>query len=647
MDYPRELNLGEEREQALRMYLDIEIQTHRSERSAWVDDLRRWQEDYWSTPSSKEATFPFKGACNVIIPLTAIAVESIHAREMTTLFALPQFTSCSITSPETQEQKYDLERAIDWELLKGCDIYNFADQALLENKKLGTCVGKVGFEKIVKTAVRMVGNEEQDFDIVVKQGPTCDAVPLANFIMPFVATDPQIAPWCGEEHLSNFYDVEQKINSGLFRKQSLEQLRGYFAQGQNLASAPYTESVRREQKQAPVQYPRELGWYEIALEFDVDSGDVTDQYHINDNKKKEIIVHYHYPSHTFLSIRYNWYSDLHRSWRICNYFPMEHRWAGIGIGKMNEQFQEVITAQERQRIDNGTLANMRMFKAKQGSGISPNEPVFPGKIWMVEEMDDFQAVVGGSEVYPSSYNNSNAMTVFSQQRVGNNELNMGQPQAGTPETASVGLTRVQEYSRKFDYAFTRSKRFLKQIILDVLCVQQQFGFRDRRYFDTLGPNGQFVEQLLSMDPADIRSELFFTVDVVGQDKNDVMDRNNWTQYGGLLTQYWQQMIELAQLSQNPQLISVVMAQAMMSGTEAMRQISEGFDIRQVDQMLLPQQLLQLLTRVGQQGGLSGPPQLPPGQGGSRSPNNAQQGARVPNTTPLNQQPGSASNEGSR
>jgi hypothetical protein len=278
---------------------------------------------------------------------------------------------------------------------------------------------------------------------------------------------------------------------------------------------------------------------------------------------------------------------------------------------------------------------MRMFKAKQGSGIGPNEPMFPGKIWFLDEMEDFEALEGGSEVYPSSYNDEQSLIVYSQQRTGVNELTLGMPQSGTPGTATGDMTRVQEYTRKFDYTFKNSKRFIKAIVIDLLCNQSQFGFRDRRYFDTLGPNGQIIEAMLKMDPTDIRSELFFTVDIVGQDKNNLVERNNWTQYAGMLTQYYTQMFQMAQMTQNPQLISVIMGYAMAAGTEAMKQISEGFNIRGIERVLLPQQLIQILMGLGKQGGLSGPPQLQSGgQGDNSSPTTSQGTGMGSSPTPL-------------
>lgn len=617
MQFPRQLKLSNERKQALISYLNDELITHLSERAAWVNDLQAWQEDYWATPSSKEATFPFKGAANFIVPLQAIATEAIHAKQITTLFALRQLTAIEIHSLENQDLTYDVEKAMDRELLLGCGFKKFAQNTGLENTKLGTCVGKAGYEKIIKTAVREEGGDEVEFDVIVSQGPTIDAVPLANFLMPFIAKDPQQSPWVGEEHLENMYTVKQYCESGFFEEKTYDELITYLYSTQQLSSQPYTEMVRGLQNQQPIQYPREVGWSEIWLSFDVDGS----------GKDKEIVVHYHRPSQTFFSIRYNWKPDLRRPYRIGNYFPLENRWAGIGVGKQTEQFQLQVTTEERQRTDNATLANLRMFKAKQGGSIGPNEPMFPGKIFFVDEMDDFGAIEGASEVYPSSYNNSQQAVLFAQQRNGVNELNLGMPQAGTPGTATGDLTRVQESNRKSDFVYDNFKDFLDNCIIDIACEQSQFGFRDRRYFDQLGVNGERVMSLLSLPVDQIRTQLMFTMSLVGQDKNRVVDRSNWTQYAGMLTQYYTNLIQIAQMMGQPMLIQVIAGQAIKAATEAMQQIGEGFDIRNNERLLLPKQLIAQLS-----GGIpNGPPQLQPGSQGDSGSTGANQSQGMGNS----------------
>lgn len=585
-DFPRNIRLSASIKEKLISYLNSEIQNHRGERNQWVDDLKNWQIDYWAKPAEEVKTFPFKGACNIIIPLTAIAVESVHAKEMTSLTGVPgQFVTLKLP-PELSEVASDTEKMIDHILVKDTNFIGFADQVLLGNKKLGTGIGKTGYQKIVKRAIREVGGEEVPFDVVTRQGPTAEAIPLPNFIMPFTCNDPQMAPWCGEEHLESSYQVKLLSESGFFYPEVSSDLLKLMDQGggTNQSSKEYTEEVRSLQNQTPIRWPQEISWFELWLGFDVDG----------DGQDEEIVVHYHWESQTFLSVRYNWYQDLHRPYRIVNYFPMEGRWAGIGIGKQNEQFQMEVTTQHRQRIDNATLANMRMYKIKQGIGYGPNEPIFPGKIWLVEEKDDIDSVQM-AEVYPSSYNNEQQAVIYSQQRTGVNELTMGMPQAGTPGTASSDLTRVEEGNRKFDYTYQlHSRPFLVDCIKDVLCNVAQYGVKDKRVFKTV-TMGPVVEHLLTgLQPDELKLFVLNDLDIAGKSKNKLVDRNTWIQYGQAVNTFYQNMIMLAQQTKNGAIMQMMSQQALIAGTEVMKQLSEAFDIRSIDKIIPPQLLAMLM-----------------------------------------------------
>lgn len=608
-DFPRNIRLSEDAKLRLIAYLNSELENHRAERSTWVTDLKNWQIDYWAEPEQAVKTFPYKGACNIIIPLTAIAVESVHAKEMTSLTGVPgQFVTLKLP-PQLSEVTSDTEKMVDHILVKDTKFIKFADEALLGNKKLGSGIGKTGYKKIIKRAVREVGGVEHDFDVVVKQGATADVVPLPNFLMPFTSNDPQFAPWCGEEHLESAYVVKLYSESGFFYPEVAKDLAQYLynGQGTNQSSADYTQKVRELQSQTPIVWPREIGWHEFWLGFDVD----------DDGKDEEIVVHYHYDSQKFLSVRYNWYQDLHRPYRIVNYFPMEGRWAGIGIGKQNEQFQMEVTTQHRQRIDNATLANMRMFKIKQGIGYGPNEPIFPGKIWLVEEKDDIDSIQM-AEIYPSSYNNEQQAVIYSQQRTGVNELSLGMPQSGTPGTASSDLTRVEEGNRKFDYTYQlHSRPFLLDCAKDVLCNVAQYGVADKRIFKTI-TMGPVVEQLLTgLQPDELKLFVLSDLDIAGKSANKLVDRSTWLQFGQVTNTFYQNMMLLAQQTGNPVIMQMMSQQALVAATEVMKQLCEAFDIRSIDK-LIPPQLLQILMQNGSNiAGLIGS-----GDSGSTPPSNA-------------------------
>lgn len=595
-DYPRQLNLDTDTLERLRSYIDEELLNHDAERAVFVDELISWQEDYWAKPSQTEVTFPFQGAANLIIPLTAIAVEAVHARTMTTLFALDQFVSVKALTDEFSEIAQPFEQFLDHELITSMNIREKINDPILELEKFGTGVGKSGYEKVIRTAVRVNAlGEEEEFKVVTRQGATIDGVSLSRFLLPFYAKDPQSSPWCGEYHSESPYYVKGLAEGGMFYPDTMEKLQPWLIQVSNVDS-PYDErKFERNQEELENRkpfWPKRLDWVELWLGFDIDGSGV----------EKEIVVHYHRESHTFMSIRYNWHSDLHRPYRKGNYIPVEYRWTGVGICKQNEHFQAEVTTQHRQRLDNATLANVRMIKVHKLAGFGPKEPIFPGKMWFVDNMEDIETIQLG-EIYPSAYNNEQATLQYSYQRTGVNEVTLGMPQVGTPGTATSDLARIQEGNKKFDYTYGNVKRLVGELVLDAACNIQQFGPKNLSYFD-FSRDGEKIRQMLTLPPDLLRDCIVLDITAAGQRDNKLVDRQNWQLVSQMITQYYTGMIQLAS-TVDPALVTAISQNGLTAGTEAMKQILQSFDIRNVDRITIEALLRQFNESIRRAGAPQG------------------------------------------
>lgn len=604
--YPDEILLSPERERALINYLHEELINHYMERDDWVNQLIRYQREYWAEPRIKFNTFPFKGAANIVIPLTAIAVETIHSRTMTTLFGLEdQFVSVKPKNKDWADAATPFERFINHEMLNVMDIYKPFDNICLEITKYGTGVSKSSYERVIKTAVRKVNGEEQRFKVVQKDGAQVYSVPLGKFLMRFDSKNTETSDWCGEEHNDTIYQIEQKEKSGMFRKGTVDALKAWVTrsvagtEGQERK----TERVQERLEDRTPVWPKWIDWCELYMSFDVD----------DTGEQREIVVCYHRSAQYFMSIRNNWNHDLRRPYDTEVYFPVEHRWTGIGICKQNEQFQREVTAQHRQRLDNATIANMRMIKINKSSGYGPGEPVMPGKIWLVDSKDDIESFQMG-EIYNSAYQNEQATLIYSQQRTGVNEVTLGMPQVGTPGTATGDLARIQEGNKKFDFAYKNIKRLTNKVITKTALNIQQFGPKDLSYFDQ-SDDGNLVQKFLTLPPSWIADGLILQLGSAGQQQNKIIDKQNWVAMAPMLQQYYQGLLQLEQVVQQGGSASQIALKGMQAATEAMRQILESYDVRNLDKIILMQMLSNpsqfAPQQNGQQPGIGGP-QIPPG-----------------------------------
>lgn len=573
--WPRMIKLDEETESRLIQYLQHEIHLSYTERQTVVDDWIDWQKDYWAKPEQKEKNFPFRRAANIVIPVSAIAVEAVYARLLNTLFSVEPFWSIRPRSKDWIEAAPQVEKWLQNEVESALDVYGFCRESLLELVKLGTTVGKSGYRRDVRKAVIQRGeNQPEEVNYVeVYNGATLDHVPLANFLLRLHEKNPHDAAWVGEEHTFTWAQIKRMAASGQFNKAAIEKIKAYWSQKTGNSESPaqrYEEEMQRLANFEP-DWHQVFNTQEIWMSFDVDK----------DGYDEEIVVDFHYESGTILSIRYNWYEDLHRPYHICPYIPVEGRWCGIGIGKQSEQFQKLITTLHRQRLDNATLANMAQLAIKKTSGYGPNEPIFPGKIWFLDDVNDIKEV-RLSEVYTSAYNNEEFARVYHEKRTGANEIVLGLPDQGTPATATSDLTRLAESNKKFDAVLKNVRRWLGALGLDTLANYQQFGDRDRHWivFDPVG--GAWVEMFLQMPPTLVRFGATVEVTVTDSIVNREVTRQQWMSLFAVLTQHYDKVLERAAMLGDPALFLRVGQAALAASDYAMRRLLETFREASID-----------------------------------------------------------------
>lgn len=637
MAYPRNIYLDAETENRLRAYIDDELLRHYADRGDYIDRIKQSQRDYWAEPKSKRAKFPFDGASRLIIPLIAISFEAVHARTMTTLRGLEQFVSVKAKSDELSDVAVPLENLLTNEIVGDPDNYKSIDSSVIECEKYGNGCLKSSYELLTKTAIRDITDpntgeilRSEPFTVVVKNGGIIDSVPIGRFIMPFSSQDPQKAPWCGEEHDGSPYEVKRLVESGFFYPEVMDNLESwisYSRAGSSTLAVKETKNQQEDLEKTQASWPRVIDWFEIWLAFNVDGNE--------DGEEREIVVHYHRESGKFMSVRYNWHDDLHRPYRNGVYFPVEHRWPGIGICKQVDQFQREVTTIHRQMLDAGTIANAPMLKIHKLSGYGAGEPVFPGKQWHLDDMTMIEPFKL-SDVAPSSYSNENLSVIYAQQRSGVNEVILGMPQVGTPGTATSDLARIQEGNKKFDYSYKNIKDWLNTVVIDMTCLIHQFGARTAsvsRYIDPENLLSQFFQLPIEV----VRSNAVLEVTLAGQQQNKILDRQNWQQVALFTQQYYKGMLELAQLTGNQQLMALIANKGLLAGTEAFRQLLETFDIRNIDRITLEQTLKaamqngqQPINQPGAIAGRSNQPQIPSSTTGMGDINQIVQSLRAPN-----------------
>lgn len=577
MPYPRHLNLDEEVEKDLVAWTETEIVNHLGERTNFIERIKRYQSDYIAEPQTEVSKIPFLGASSIIVPLTAIALEAVHSRTMQTLFSLEQKIAVKIHNPELEDLSSELEVFLNNELMEGMDFKKKVEPAILELEKLGTGVIETSYVDEVRKGIKtdLDTGKEKEFEVVVRRGPSVDSTPISNFLQPFDDLDTQTSRWCGKVFWHSEHEVRQKEQDGYFKDGTHEYLESKFLTTTNdIDDAGGYKKATETITDTQPSWPKLVEFYFMATCWEVvkDSG-----------RYDEIFYVYQRDTRKIVSIWYNWFEDLRRPFRHGVYFPLEFRWYGIGIAKQNEQFQYEVTAQHRARLDNSTIANMRMWKVNRNLGLKPDEPIFPGKFWYVDDPNDIMPMEMG-DVKSSAYNNENQVTIYSQQRTGVNELTLGMPNVGTPGTATDSMARVQESARKSDYTGSNTKNFINEVIQDSLCNIVQWGPRIERL--KFSPKAREIEDFLKNPYVMFRDKILCTAQLAGQNQNKFRDRQDATQLVGILQQYYTSSLALVTQLQDPEAAKIALTRALEGANLAMKHIMQSFDIRNPDKLLI-------------------------------------------------------------
>jgi hypothetical protein len=495
---------------------------------------------------------------------------------MTTFFGIEPFYSIRPKAMDWVEVAPEVEEWLQTEVSnpEAVAMYEFLENTLMELIKLGSCVGKTGYERITRKSIREFGGEETDYFFDVKNGASLLYVPLPNFLIRMAEYTLEGAPWIGEEHIWTWSQMKQMAGSGRLDSKAVEEIKHQWVdrQREQGSAKEYQDDVDQLIRAEP-EWHSEYRIQEIWARFDVDG----------DGYDEEIVFDFHHESSTIMSIRYNWYEDLRRPYRFCNYIPIEGRIWGVGVGKQNEQFQEEATTIHRQRLDNATLANMSMLALKKNSGYGPKEPIFPGKMWFLDDVQDISPVKL-SEVYPSSYSNEQIVVTYSEKRTGVNEVILGQPQEGTPGTATGDLARLREGNKRFDLTMRNIRRWLSRIGADLLSCYQQFGDQGRHWI-TEGEDGQFVDKFLNMPPTMVREGAVVEVSASDSITNKDVYQRQWLGLSQVLQSYYQGQMQIAAMV-DPELAAQIAMMALQATTEATRQLLETFDVLDAEKLLL-------------------------------------------------------------
>ena len=597
----------------LKDWLIFELQTERANRSELEQDWIRYEQVYRARPKSKVKDFPFQGAANLVIDIAATDVDTTVAGLLGVLFGSPNLWSCEALKPEMLDYAPRLEEFLEWAQEQELGMYNVMTDFILQLTKLGTSIMKQRYRREQKLMYQWregpQGTIEQMQLKLKTDRPDVQVVSLANFYLPATALNIQDSPWVAERLELTWTQLENRVKAGIYLPDSLYRI-GAFWRGQQ-APTPYNnfQSAQEQLDHFLPSFRDKFELFEFNTEFDI----------FGIGEPVKLICTIHEPTQTYLRIDLNPAFNQEYQYSAARFLRQNGRFYGIGLCEILEMKQEEISTMHNQRIDNGTIRNTTLFKAQKGTGVKADEPIWPGRIFLVEDINQFEPMPMGYES-GSTLPEEMALIDYARSRSGVSDYQRGG--AGNPaisySTATTTVQMLQQGRLRLDQTLREVQAATSETGQRVVEMYQQYNPGGKPYLVMGAKDGQLVEEVLRFPLDTIRMGVAIKVTATNAQLNkETKIRTDQIIYG-MVNQMYTQLFQAMAILVNPQYppaMRVLAAQMMQGGLILSYRILDSYGQQDIDRILPDME--QLNGVVQQLIGLGVGPQPAIGAGGGQ------------------------------
>lgn len=571
-DYLKPIRLSEQQRTKITNYLTSEVESVLDGRQSMVKEWERAIEDYEAEPSAGRKDFPFEGACNIVIPTIATTVDAIFARELNTIFSLSPLWSIKPMQQRWVEHAKPTENFLEWAQSSVMSMFDVCWSWYFEATLIGSSYVKMPYVNDVRRQLSYLEDGRIGFeDIIYHAGPQPKYIPIQDMLLPDGDWTPQECPWIG-----NFFRLtkSQLIARG-------KQPYGYddVSKVRPLTSKDQIRTKRDQLEGFIRTTPYQL--YELAelwVDWDINGDGVDEQLVITwDNEDKRI-----------LRAIYNQYLEGYRPYHETCFMRRHGRNSGIGIARMLRQIAEGITTQYRQFIDNATLANTRIWKARRNSGIKQGQKIYPGKVLFLNDPDDLKPEQLG-DIYNSQMSVLGSLRESGERRTGLSDVHLGieSPRVVNRMPATNMLSILQEGNKRFDLTIRDMRYQTSKLGEAALALYQQFRPTGVAY-NVLGPDGDLVEEVWRMPRSRFKGGLGVIVSATAQSNNRELEKQSLMQMIQAVGSYYERMFQLSGMITNPQTPGEVRELAYKvahGGRELMKRLLQAYAMPDSDSLL--------------------------------------------------------------
>jgi hypothetical protein len=594
-------------------------------------------------------TFPWPGASNAVISLTPSHTDAWDARirnagtandpvYMTSAWGGDQIAP-DMTNEEYAELFQEYSKWLEKEEVPNAQ---WMEQVSTIMTKFGNAIAYVPFEHDMIMDVTF-GDDgkpvKQPLDLLNK--PVIHVIHPKNFYMPFSEVDVQTSSWCGFDEYHSPQQVRVRVKTEEFTKAQAEAVlkfvgektekelkkdggpksHGYFKTTEDGRHIP-TEEYAREKAKSLAAGPDsdKIPFVRVFAREDTDG----------DGYPEEIEFLFHVASGIIVEAYWNRYEHKKRPLVMFSFKWREGTWLAYGVPEMLFNAQAIMDELVRDMLNNNKVRNTAIFAARSGGVIDPDEPVFPSRMIMMEDVErDFKVIPLGAGTPSTSLQDLALIQGWAERRDGMTDFNLGRERSSrTPATTMLAL--LEEGNERVVSIIHRLRLSQTEVWTQVHQLYAQNG--DGEGLDrVLGKEkaARLRNAWSQMDVGDIRKKLVLNAQVSTQNLNRTVKRQEYTALLGQLDTVHQRALGIAQIvrgTTDPMLRAFALS--MLKSTEfLMTRILNSYDIK--DHSSMNPELSKVLAEMP-----PGPPMMG-GPGGAPNEQVQQAQKQGPAAGPLN------------
>ena len=535
-----EVKIAPDAEEKVIQWLCEQIDTALMDRAQKEVRWQKWIKQYEEELPEKK-NFPWQNCSNLSVPVTPIQVETIHAREVNTLFSIRPYINIKPKKNSTNKAKcQSLERFLDQVFQNVLKIYKTGSQWFLEKNKMGTAYLKVYWNFDKKKIRKGKGWEFRTID-----GVKAEVIPIEDIIYPTNASDIQTCAFLAQRIRTNWNNIARKGTLKIYK--NTDKIKEYNRvdtitkeSGQDVQRTK--EDAEKLTRTSP-DILKEYEIFEVWFDYDVDE----------DGFAEQTVFTLHKDSRTKLRWIHHPYEHGQRPYVLNRYVERVGRIDGKGLCEMSEYMQDGTNTVVNQTVDNMTIANAKVFVAQKSEKENlPKDGLYPGvTLYLDDPVTGFKEFLMG-DVKQSNFALINLFKDYLERRTKVTDYTLGRESSmmKSRATATGTMALLQESGRHFDLIVNNSRDAIVELAYQVTELYMQND--PKKIFEVVGKDEEMEKVMLPEDLGDLREDYEFYCAATSMSVNKEIEKQTNLMLTQQLGGMFNQMIQLLMMIDNPQ-----------------------------------------------------------------------------------------------